>query len=123
MDLGFVADQAERRTKFGVQRLGRVAHHIQPRTLQGAAGTEGRDNDMPAGFDALQHLRDITCAVFRIGQKMKYRAIVPDIVVRGGQISPGDIARNPLYRLRPRPKRARLVASADSARSSTVRLR
>jgi len=45
-----MSEQAEGRTKFGVQRVGRIAHHVESRTLQRPAGAKGGDDDMAAGF-------------------------------------------------------------------------
>jgi hypothetical protein len=57
----------------------RVSSHIETATPRGTVFRKGGDQHRPVGAYDPAHLRDVPHSVDRIGQKMKYGAIMPEV--------------------------------------------
>src|SRR5262245_35298645 len=80
-----------------MQRAFVVADHVEPAAPLGAFRSEGGDDHVSSGLHRALDLRDVPPAGFYVGEEMEYGAIVPNVVVRFGQICGGHVRRQPCH--------------------------
>lgn len=92
-------DQVKVCSELRVQRLGVVPNHIEPTATGRSLRAESADDNVTTAPHRADHLADIGRPVRCGGQKMKNRAIMPQIVGRGfqfGRLEP--LSRFPVVR-------------------------
>jgi hypothetical protein len=75
----FMPNEGKRRTELGVQLARPVPHDWQATALDWTIFGKGSDDDVTARFDRSKHCVDIGFPVFFACQKVKDRAVVPNI--------------------------------------------
>jgi len=80
VQLGRTLNQAETHTKLSVKRLGIVTHYFEPAAFRRAFRAKRANNNVTTRSDAARNLPDIGSPLVWRGKKMKYRAIMPEVV-------------------------------------------
>ena len=90
-------NQRKRSVKLCAQILRAVSHNLQSTAFQRAIFSESRKNQMAAWLDRVRNSLDICGAIMFFGQKMKCRAIMPEVKGMIREFDFGHVAVNPLH--------------------------
>lgn len=91
-----VAEQFKAFAKLIVHCVRIVSNDIEAAAFLRAFRAERGDDNMAAVSKRTFHVSDIFSAVVRIGEKVKYGAVVPDIKTIGGQFGGRDVGFDPV---------------------------
>lgn len=88
MLLPVAAQKAESGAELRSELNRRIPPHLQSAAAGGTREGEGGDQDVTARPNRTPGLRDVAPPLGGVGQEVKDRAIMPEIVCVGGQLSP-----------------------------------
>ena len=122
MGLLLMPKQLERFAKLRMQLCGAVSRDRQSAALRWTIFRKGGNYYETAWFDGCQHFRHIGSAILLVGEKVKNRPVVPNIIRFTRQVGLQYIGFDPMNGICSRPNRSFAASSACFDKSSTVML-
>jgi hypothetical protein len=83
-----------------VQRLGIITDDVKAAALGGSLRTECADNDMSPRFYCACNLPNVRGPMTCRGEKVKHRAVMPNVVSGKRQIALRDVCNQPVHPVR-----------------------
>lgn len=95
MRLPRMLDEGKWLAEFAMQFARAIAHHGETAALRRTVRCESGDDDVAPRLYRAHDGFDVIPAILRIGEKVEYSPVVPDIETCGGQIGAGDVCLDP----------------------------